>query len=110
MDNNQLTSKYLLLLMRLLELAVFHVFYINPKYALLQSLSLFQYYFSNIYPFFLHLTPFDNSLYALLTLLLYPMVALLVLVIKHIGPNRVLVILVSLLIYLLPLLFIKIIL
>jgi len=106
-DSNQFSSKYLLMLMTLLELAIFHYFYINPNYSLLQPFTMFQYYFVNIYPYFFHLTPFNDSFYALLTLMVYPIVALFVLFIKHIGPNRILILVVTILVYVFPLLMIK---
>jgi hypothetical protein len=78
--------------MTVLELTVVHYFYIHPNYPLLHSFSIFQYYFLNIYPFFFHLAPFNNPLYALLLLTLYPLLAALILSIKYVGPNRILII------------------
>jgi hypothetical protein len=107
-DTNQLTNLYLQLASILLELTVLHYFYLNSNFTFLYDHQAFSNYFQSIHAFFIHIYPFSNPTYALLTLSLYPIVAVIALVIKKFGPNKLLVPIVQIAIYIHPLISVKI--
>jgi hypothetical protein len=87
---------------------VVHYFYIHPHFSFLGRRAIFQQYFLNTRHYFLHLCPFASPVLALLALLLYPIVILLTLLIKKLGPNKIIVPVVQVAVFLYPLLWVKV--
>lgn len=65
-------------------------------------------YFDNIRPYFIHVYAFETSLLSLLTLTLYPLIMVLVGVIKRFGPNKLMIPIMQVAVFVYPLVWIKI--
>lgn len=94
--------------MIVLELSFLHYFYINSIFPFLKDQKAFQMYFQSLQNYFIHINAFNSSTLALLVLAIYPIVMLVTLIIKKIGPNKILRPIVQIGIYVYPLLHIKI--
>jgi hypothetical protein len=92
-----------------MELTAIHYFYIHPNFTFLTNHALFANYFSSTRQFLLHIHPYGSPALALLTLALYPTVILLTILIKKFGPNKIIVPIVQIAVFLYPLLWIKVI-
>jgi hypothetical protein len=90
------------------ELGVLHYFYLNPVFAFLNSHAIFTAYFQNLRQYFIHAHSFQSPVLALFTLSLYPLVILIAIIVKRFGPNKILVPVVQIAVFLHPILWIKI--
>ena len=93
-----------------LEQLALSYFYFHRIYKYLYDSSEIQEYMDLVNKYGLIIVPFTNHVFSLLTLLLYPGVIAVVLLVKKVGFLKPLVILIQVTTYLVPLLFIKLIL
>ncbi len=107
-DTNRTQNALLQLTSTILEVTVLHYFYVHPHFTFLANYRLFQNYFSNIYKYIVVIHPFSSANFTLLTLSFYPIIIIIIFFIKKYGPNKILLPLVQISIFLYPLLSIKI--
>lgn len=67
-----------------------------------------QQYYQILTTYFLYIVPFQNTMYSVLTLCIYPFVILVILLTKQFGPNKLFLIIIQILNFLYPILSIKI--
>lgn len=105
-DTCTVRNKLFGFLMTVAELSVIAYFYYHPNYSMITPLM--KNFQDIIQKYVLHIVPFDSSALSILVLSIYPMIMCLVLLLKKIGPVKLLVIFVEIIIYLFPLLAVKI--
>lgn len=94
--------------MIVLELSFLHYFYINSIFTFLNDHGPFHSYFQSFQNYFVHINTFNSTTLALLVLAIYPIVILITVIIKKLGPNKIFKPIVQIAIYIYPLLQIKI--
>ena len=92
----------------LFELGVVHYFYLHPTHPILHHYALLQHYFDIRGQLMPHLTPFFTPTPSLALLSLYPRIGLLAFIAKVIGPNKIVVTVLQLAIFIHPLLAVKV--